>query len=235
MRTSPPPSGHEQGVTCASLPSRRRRRGAARGRPPRIRDDDLLDAARDAFRELGVAATTADIARRAGVSQSILFYRYSTKEALFTALLERELRPPPDVGTLVHTAGQGDLASRLEAVGTTVLGSAQSVQPLLALAQSSLASRKVQELLRSAAAPARIVSGLAAWFRAEQELGRLRPVDPEILARALFGALVDRALAEHAGHLVSTPAKDREFLRGLADLLLAGAAPRERGARSTRP
>jgi len=65
-----------------------------RGRPPSIREEDLLDAARDVFREEGHATTTAKIAERAGVSEGILFYRYKSKEALLAAVIHRETQPP---------------------------------------------------------------------------------------------------------------------------------------------
>jgi AcrR family transcriptional regulator len=56
-----------------------------------IADADLLKAARDAFIELGFAAPTRAIARRAGVSEGVLFQRYHTKAELFFAAMV----PPP--------------------------------------------------------------------------------------------------------------------------------------------
>ena len=60
-----------------------------RGRPPSITDEAILDAARAVFVEEGVGATTAKIAERAGISESVLFHRYKTKEALFISHLSR--------------------------------------------------------------------------------------------------------------------------------------------------
>jgi AcrR family transcriptional regulator len=75
-----------------------------RGRPPRIREDEILNAARDVFREEGHATTTAKIAERAGVSEGILFYRYKSKEALLAAVIFRETQPPESLRDLVKTA-----------------------------------------------------------------------------------------------------------------------------------
>ncbi len=55
-----------------------------RGRPITLTDDDLLDAARAVFLARGVDATTTEIARRARISESVIFHRYKTKEALFS-------------------------------------------------------------------------------------------------------------------------------------------------------
>ena len=66
-----------------------------RGRPQTISDDELLDAARAIFLEHAVGATTAAIAKKARVSESVIFHRYKTKEALFLAVLNREARVPP--------------------------------------------------------------------------------------------------------------------------------------------
>ena len=42
-----------------------------RGRPLSISDDTILDAAKAVFVEEGVGATTAKIAERAGISESV--------------------------------------------------------------------------------------------------------------------------------------------------------------------
>jgi len=52
-----------------------------------ISDQVLLRAARDVFVKGGFAASTKSIARRAGVSEGVLFQRFSTKEELFFAAM----------------------------------------------------------------------------------------------------------------------------------------------------
>lgn len=48
-------------------------------RPVAIHDPTILDAAREVFLLRGAAATTAEVARRAGVSEGSIFKRYRTK------------------------------------------------------------------------------------------------------------------------------------------------------------
>jgi len=52
-----------------------------------IADADLLKVAREVFIEQGFAAPTRAIARRAGVSEGVLFQRYHTKADLFFAAM----------------------------------------------------------------------------------------------------------------------------------------------------
>lgn len=53
------------------------------GRNKTVTDLEVLDAARHVFREQGHAASTRDIARAAGISQAVLYQRFSSKDELF--------------------------------------------------------------------------------------------------------------------------------------------------------
>jgi AcrR family transcriptional regulator len=57
------------------------------GRRRTISDEQLLAAARAAFVEKGPAASTREIARRAHVSEGVLFQRFGTKSELFFAAM----------------------------------------------------------------------------------------------------------------------------------------------------
>ncbi len=84
------------------------------GRRPTIADDDILAAAHEAFVEYGLAASTRDIARRAGVSEGVLFQRHGTKANLFFAAMA----PPPFRWDRVFSARRlrEDGRARLEAL-----------------------------------------------------------------------------------------------------------------------
>ena len=77
-----------------------------------ISDEQIIEAAREVFLEHGTAGTTAEIARRAGVSEGSIFRRFPTKDDLFTAAM---MFPgePPFVATLEALVGQGDLRENL--------------------------------------------------------------------------------------------------------------------------
>lgn len=90
------------------------------GRPRRINESDLLAAARRVFIARGAEATTREIADAAGVSQTLLFQRYRTKQELFFASMlpaapsiDDLLGPAPDPGQDNARAHLLDLARRL--------------------------------------------------------------------------------------------------------------------------
>jgi len=70
--------------------------------------DRILEAASDAFAELGPDVTTDEIARRAGVGHGTVFRRFPTKDALYAAVIRvrideltaraKELLEEPDTG-----------------------------------------------------------------------------------------------------------------------------------------
>ncbi len=72
-------------TTAIAMPSRRERRKHAR-------PQELLNAALDLFVEKGFAATRAEeVAKLAGVSKGTLFLYYSSKEALFKAVVRETI------------------------------------------------------------------------------------------------------------------------------------------------
>jgi|SRR5581483_443061 len=64
------------------------------GRKKTISDEDLLAAARAVFVKEGFGASTKQIARQAGVSEGVLYQRFTTKDELFFAAM---VPPPADV------------------------------------------------------------------------------------------------------------------------------------------
>lgn len=86
-------------------------------RPAEVRLDELLRTAVDVIVDRGLANTrTGDVARAAGVSQALVFYHFSTKDALLeqafayaaeqdlaglAAVLDAESTPPQKVRTIV--------------------------------------------------------------------------------------------------------------------------------------
>jgi AcrR family transcriptional regulator len=73
------------------------------GRRKLIEDHDLLAVARDVFVKRGFAASTREIARRAGISEAIIYQRHATKVHLFFAAMvppasnvEALLSAPPE-------------------------------------------------------------------------------------------------------------------------------------------
>lgn len=72
------------------------------GRRRVIEDEVLIGAARAVFLEQGAFGTTKDVAKRAGVSEAVIFQRFPTKAALFLAAM---MPPHLDVSSIVATGG----------------------------------------------------------------------------------------------------------------------------------
>src|SRR6185436_12009941 len=90
-------------------------------RPPKIKDEEILAAAREVFLEKGIRATTAEVARRAGIAEGSVFNRFPTKLALFQAAMRPTMEEPPWARLLVDRVGQGDLFENLVEIGGQVL------------------------------------------------------------------------------------------------------------------
>jgi AcrR family transcriptional regulator len=204
-----------------------------RGRPPSIREEDILDAARDVFRAEGQATTTAKIAKRARVSEGILFYRYKSKEALLAAVIHRETQPPEALRVIAKSARQRSMTENLTTIVETLLDAVLRAHPFLELAMTSPTSGEIHRLLFAKSKtppPQRIVEILASYFEAERRLGRARTVDTIAAARAIFGGCVDYVRSMRG--MTDAGAK-RAFVRGLVDLVAQGTV-KPASARLTR-
>jgi len=88
------------------------------GRHKTITDDALVEEARAVFLEQGIAGSTKEIARRAGVSEATLFRRFPTKrELLIAALAPGHLDPEtvlkPDTAPKDPHAALAQFGSRM--------------------------------------------------------------------------------------------------------------------------
>jgi AcrR family transcriptional regulator len=206
-----------------------------RGRPPSISEDTILEAAREVFLEQGVGATTAEIAKRAGISESVLFHRYKTKEALFMSVIDRATRTSSVAESLSERVGKGEIADHLFEVGTSMVEDVKKTIPLFIAANmmARASTWKLEELQERMRRPhpsqVRALKLFAGYFEAEMDAGRLRHVDSEILARAFTGAVVQHVMQQFwGGNPDGLPVSTPIFLRGLIDILLNGTAPRGR-------
>jgi len=205
-----------------------------RGRPPSISEDQILDAAKAVFVEEGMGATTARIAERAGISESVLFHRYKTKEALFMAVMDRAMKVSPVVESLAARVGKGDIAEHLFEIGAAMVEDAKKTMPLFIAARmmAAASSWKLEDLQEKMKRPhpshVQALKLFSGYFEAEMDAGRLRRVDSEILARTFTGSVVQHVMSKFwggtdpAGLPLSTPM----FLRGLIDILLHGTLAR---------
>lgn len=163
-------------------------------RPKQIDDDQLLDALRETFLELGPAASTQDLANRAGVSEGTLFKRFGTKTKIFSAAMRL-----PDMEErawfigMLDRAGKGSFEQHLVELADAMRSFFEEMMPLIHIitANGKLSRGELSELLVESEQPlpCMLLSRFEALFAREMELGRIRRVDPAALASLFVGSL----------------------------------------------
>lgn len=195
-------------------------------RPVSIRDEDILDAAREVFRAHGVRATSAMVAERARVSEGIIFRRFKTKEGLFRAALNLDLIEPPEVAELEQRVGTGTVVENLHDAGVALVGIIKVQIPLKLLAMTNPGTNDSPVSASSSGTPRELYfTRIVNYVQGEVSLGRLRAVPPEVFTYAFLGGIKDNVVAQ-IFHRPDTPSgypSAPVFVRSLLDLLLHGA------------
>ena len=189
--------------------------------PPRTRitDAQILEAARAVFLESGTDATTAAVAARAGVSEALVFKRFHTKEALFERAMAGAV--PAWVRELEST--DGSLPEQLERLALGLVETMRAEMPRSMLRWSRNPGKPKVEGGNSA--PVQGMKILSAWFETQMLAGRMRRSDPEVFARVFSGAIVAYSMSHMTGLAEQMPIATTTFVRGLVDVLWAGARP----------
>ena len=198
------------------------------GRPTVIRDETIIDAAREVFLERGYQATTAEVAERAGVSEGSIFKRFSSKVDLFQAAMRSQIEEPDFVKTLAARVGQGQVWDNLVEIGMQVVAFFRTTTPLMMMKWSNPGPEGSVPCMMNEPNPPqlRTLARMAGFFEAEARAGRIRRHDPEIIARAFLGAIHNFVVFEllFKGH-EQLPMPAETFVRGLVNLLWGGIAP----------
>jgi AcrR family transcriptional regulator len=223
-----------------ALPSRTgsRARGGAREAFPRLPAHDrraqILDAAFEVFSEKGFhGARTRELAKRAGVSEALVFSHFPTKEALIRAIIDR--------------VGFEDLVPFLE----QRLGSLAPREALLVIAERLLTNlRDRPHVFRVVFFGLLETPEMAATFY-QKFLSRLlaletrlfrrafaegaghdgsRAADPAVVARSFHGSLMYYNMAGAIVRLEPIPSDPKSLARSIVNLYLpeARAAGKER-------
>jgi AcrR family transcriptional regulator len=201
----------------------------------------LIEAALQVFLERGFArATTREIARRAGLSEGTMYRHFVDKYELFHEVF---FSLATDIGgefdRLPERAGQGTLRDNLEYV-LSLIGQMQArlsslmasiwADPDLSSSFDAHAKNKVSGGFERPEP----VPMVAAYIRAEQELGRVRrDLDPTeagaVIVSIPFASGMERALRASFTTRADSPdaeAEDFPFPRdGALDILVRGLAP----------
>lgn len=198
------------------------------GRKKSISDADLLAVARTVFVEEGFGASTKEIARRAGVSEAVIYQRFATKDELFFAAM---IPPPADVTRMFRGSSLKGRKLVEELTLSMLAFSRQALPVMLPLMMHP--GFKLEDLAeRHPDSPLFVLRReIGPFLMRERDAGRLGPVDPQgaslliwSLAQAL--AFFER-LGAHRGKF------DPEIIRATIDCMWTGMAPKPRRTRKS--
>ncbi len=154
--------------------------------------EQLLDAALELFAERGFEATTTKlIAERAGVPNGLIYYYFGTKEKLLESLFaERTFLP--DLQARITSAcadQQADPHVTLTQICTEFHAALQRNEPFVRLLSHeadlrSVARHQVRQLADH------VITLLEVFLEDAQQQGKLRRLDSEIVAHALFASIL---------------------------------------------
>jgi AcrR family transcriptional regulator len=193
----------------------------------------ILDAAVEIMRRVGlVRATTREIAQAAGYSEAALYKYFADKDDIFFCVLTERL--PTFAGALMQIAGRAGerpLQEQLADVAAAALRFYSESMPIAVslLAEPEALARNRARMVASGRGPEKANESLAAYLRAEQQLGRIsRRVNVEVGAALLIGACFQHVfLLTYHGEKLEPNAIRRTALE-IAKTLLDGLRDRAR-------
>jgi AcrR family transcriptional regulator len=183
-----------------------------------------LEVAREVFLELGIRATTSEVASRAGIAEGTIFHRFKSKEELFRAAMNFD----PDaalvlVESLLAQADSGDLRPTLVEFAERFIEFGRVAMPVLMMSWSNPESQLCAERTSERTSRYhRVLAALGGVFAAEMQKGRLRQAEPEVMSRMLIGSLHHFCMTELFMGEPKSRLTHRDFARQVVDVLLAG-------------
>lgn len=171
--------------------------------PGSDRRQQILEAALDLFAEQGLnGATSKDIAERAEVTHGLIYFYFKTKEELFKAAFEYALEQALDQLDVVAIARSDDppeealthlLTRMLDALNTPRMRSMSRLM-LHTMAHDDWSVGPLHECkLHVRDTIIAVVDAVRAYLDRQVELGRIRHVNTEIIAKFLIGGVVSSA------------------------------------------
>lgn len=195
------------------------------------RRQQILDAALEVFSRSGYhRATIKEIAREAGLrSPALIYWYFPSKSALFQAVLQRLA---PLLTALVADHGHLDeapeeLLPRLAQAYLEIFSQPKARRLLRVVVAEAIRSPETNSALAESGLLA-LIRFLEDYFRRQVRLGRLRPHDARVSARAFYGMLNSYALAQSLfPALAADLPEPAAYTREVVAILLNGLRPGE--------
>ena len=192
----------------------------------------IIDVALTLFAEKGFAGTrTREIAEVAGISETLIFQHFKTKDDLIRASMASLLHPHPITGELKEYLGQTDDAGFFRTIALHFIKHNQEDPRIMKLAMySSLEGGHFGELTSADDTGPSMLTVIAAYIQKRIDEGAFVSVNAEIAARlfveTVFMYLTDQAMAI-SGPVMSY--SDEEVVETLVNIFLNGLS-KKRGS-----
>lgn len=194
------------------------------GRYKTISDDEVLAFARSRFRERGYTVSTREIAKAAGISETVLYQRFGSKDALFFAAMVptapdlQQLFGPPHLPDDAH-AYVRSVVERMAGYFAEIVPMGIQIMTHPSLDRTTAAQPS---------ASARLAEELAIRLRRFEQRKKIAPTTSVRDAASVLTSLAhDWAL--HQALSRKDVRDDRHQLAAMVDVVWRGLAPRPRG------
>jgi AcrR family transcriptional regulator len=193
------------------------------GRKKTISDADLLAVARTVFVSEGFGASTKKIARRANVSEGVIYQRFANKDELFFAAM---IPPPADLTRMFrHSRLKG--RKLIEKLTLSMLEFSRQALPVMLPLMMHPGFRLEDLAERHPESPIFVLRReIGPFLLRERDAGRLGPVDPRGASLLVWSLAQSIAFFEklgaHGGKF------DPEIIHATIECLWKGLAPRPR-------
>jgi AcrR family transcriptional regulator len=199
------------------------------------RREQIVEVAAELFSRKGFTSTTTkEIAERAGVSEAIIFRHFTTKDELYSAILDHKVRQCAEraMASLEWAARRKDDRAFFSTLAFEILefhGNDPTIMRLLMF--SALEGHNLSEIFFNSTArrPREMVRR---YIKRRMADGAFRAIDPDVCARAFVGMVIYHVQLSHIFKLEGRGRlSNRQIADRLADIFLNGVskpAPRNR-------
>lgn len=162
-----------------------------------ISDDEILTMARSLFLKEGVNVSTRDIAKKAGISEAVIYQRFGTKEDFFFAAMKL---PEAQLDSIFDIQpGKGKIVKNLEYVSLQMIDYFREVMPVFLTLISHPSFTMQTFLIRHRVPAVQLSEKLIDYLTAESRLGRVRKDKIVVAVDILLSHLHNIALYETIG------------------------------------
>jgi AcrR family transcriptional regulator len=166
------------------------------GRKKSLSDVQLLETARQVFVQEGFGVSTKEIARRAGVSEGVIYQRFVTKDELFFAAM---IPPLVDVKKLLKP-GRFKGSKLIEKITLSMIEYCRATLPVLLPLMLHPGFRFEEFARRHPDSPMFVLRReLVLFFMEQQRAGRIGGVDPGAAALLVWSTANSIAFFERLG------------------------------------